>query len=118
MEIHQSSGLAANERPGAGINLDVKVKSFVENIFAQQAVIPRIVDGFLKPLNGKGIFRADVDVTFLSADGISGDGHTFEHRMRIAFHDRAVHKSSGVTFVTVADRVLRETSNTAGTPPI
>ncbi len=39
-------------------------------------------------LDGQRILGADVDVALVGADGVGGDGHAFEHAVRIAFEDR------------------------------
>ena len=60
-----------------------------------------------KPLDGQRIFGAHVDVAFAGADGVGGDGHAFEHAVRVALEHAAVHEGAGIAFVGVADDVFR-----------
>ena len=57
-------------------------------------------------LIASGYSRAHVDEALVRADGVGGDGHAFEHAVRIAFQDAAVHERAGVAFVGVADDVF------------
>ena len=38
---------------------------------------------------------------------VGGDGEPFQHAVGVRFQNEAVHERAGVTFVTVADDVLR-----------
>ena len=76
-----------------------------EDILPEEPVRPRLLDGPTGVLHRQGVFEPAVDVTFRGADGIGGNDHAFDHLMRVAFHDRAVHVGSGVPFVGIADDV-------------
>ena len=49
---------------------------------------------------------ARVDQSFGGTDGVTADAHRFYNRVRVAFHDGAVHEGAGVAFIGVADNVL------------
>jgi len=45
-------------------------------------------------------------VTLVGADRVGCDGHAFDHAMRVALEDAAVHERAGVAFVPVTEDVL------------
>ena len=55
-------------------------------------------------------------IALLRADRVAGDGHAFEHAVRVALQDAAVHERAGVALVAVADDVLRSPSALATVP--
>jgi len=65
-----------------------------------------LLNRFFKTVDGKRIFGADIDQSFGGADGITTNAHCFYNRVRVAFHDGAVHECAGVTFVGVTDNVF------------
>ena len=46
-------------------------------------------------------------IALACAHGIGRDGHAFNHAMRIAFQNAAIHERAGVAFVAVADHVFQ-----------
>ncbi len=58
-------------------------------------MLPGLLDGGLQPADGKRIFRADVNVTLIGADGVTGDGHALDDGVRVAFENAAVHERAG-----------------------
>ena len=103
---HQSGFLAADERAGAETKLHVKIEAGAENIFAEQTVFTRLVDGNLQTLNRDRILCTDINTTLGSADRVAGDRHGFDQGVRVAFEDGTVHESTGVAFVGVAANIL------------
>ncbi len=77
-----------------------------EDIGAEQADPARLVDRRRKRGVGVRIFRADIDETLRRASGDRGDGHAFDQRERVAFHQHAVGEGAAVAFVGVADDVF------------
>ena len=65
-----------------------------------------MLNRFFEAVDGQRIFGADVDQSFGGTDGVTADAHRFYNRVRVAFHDGAVHEGAGVAFVGVADNVL------------
>src|SRR5450432_1322509 len=65
------------------------------------------MNGGLQSLNGERILSPAIDVAVVRANSVGGDRHPLEHAMRIAFQDGAVHESTRVTLVGIADDVLR-----------
>ena len=63
-------------------------------------------NGALQAFGGNRVLAAHVDEALVGADGVAGDGHAFEHAVRIGFHQRAVHVGARVAFVAVGDDVL------------
>ncbi len=76
---HQRGLLAADEGAGAQAELDVEVEAGAEDILAQQAVFPGLLDGDLQALDRDGVLGADIDIALVGADGIAGDGHGLQH---------------------------------------
>ena len=77
---HQGGLLAADKGAGAQLELHVKVKAGAEDVLAQQAVLPGLLDGDLQPLHRDGVLGADIDVALVGADGVAGDGHGLDAR--------------------------------------
>ena len=57
-------------------------------------------------MDGDRVFGSDIHITFIRADGITGDGHGFDHGVRVTFQNGTVHESTRVAFVGVADHIL------------
>ena len=103
--MDQGGFFAADERAGAHLDDHFEGEVGTEDVLAQQVVRFRFGDGDLQTGNGQRILGTDVDVGFLSADGVCGQRHPFEETVRVAFDDRAVHERARVAFVGVADQV-------------
>ena len=103
---HQRGFLAADKRAGAQTQLNVKVESGAEDVFAQQAVFTGLADGDLQTLYCDGILRTDIDVALACADGIAGNGHCLQNDMGVAFQNGTVHECAGVALVGVAADVF------------
>ncbi|MPM75997.1 hypothetical protein SDC9_122992 [bioreactor metagenome] len=99
---HERGFLAADEGARAQPQLKVKAEAGVEDVAAQQAVVPGLGDGDFQPLDGDGVFRADINVSLAGAHGIAGDGHGLQHTVGVALQHGAVHKRAGVALVGVA----------------
>jgi len=104
--LDQGRFLAAHERAGAVLQLDVEVEARTEQVGAEHAVGLGILDGLAQALDGQGIFGPDVDRALGGADGIAADGHGLDHGMGVAFEHGAVHERARIAFVGVADHVL------------
>ena len=72
----------------------------------------------LQALDGQRVLGADVDVALLRADGVGGDGHAFDHAVRVAFEHGAVHERARVAFVGVAEDVLHVAGGLARELPL
>ena len=57
-------------------------------------------------LMASGYSARTVNETLVRADGVGGNGHAFEHAVRIAFQNAAVHERAGIAFVGVADDIF------------
>ena len=62
---------AADKGPGALADLDVEVEAGAQDIGAQEARFPGLVDGQGQALHRQGIFVAHVDIALVGADGVS-----------------------------------------------
>ena len=61
---------------------------------------------FAQPADGARIFGADIDVTFLGADAMRRDEHSFNHPVWERFHQHPVHERAGIAFVAIDDDVF------------
>ena len=68
-----------------------KLKAAAENVLAEQADFLCLFDRGAESEYRKGVFGTDIDITFGCAAGNCCDHHTFEHTVRVAFHDAPVH---------------------------
>src|SRR5262249_54058548 len=99
---HQRRLLAAHERPGADADVDWEVEARAEQVRAEQADAPGLLDGRVEPLDRQRVLAARVDITLAGADRVAGDGHALEHAVRVALQHAAVHERAGVALVGVA----------------
>ena len=70
---------AADEGACAQTDFNIKIEAGAEDVVAHEAHFLGLRDGDLEPLNGEGIFGADVDVAHVGADRLSGDDHRLKH---------------------------------------
>ena len=86
--------------------MKVKIKSAVEYVFAEQAVLSRLPDCYFKPLDRYRIFCSYVYVALARTGGIAADGHSLYYAVRVALKHGTVHKRAGIALVGVADNVF------------
>jgi hypothetical protein len=86
--------------------MEIEIKAAAENVLAEQADFLCLFDCGAESEYRKGVFGTDIDITFGCAAGNCCDHHTFEHTVRVAFHDAPVHECAGVALVAVADNVF------------
>ena len=103
---HQGRFLAADEGPGPFHHLDTEAGRGAEEIVAQQAQQLGVANRAADPPHGQRVLGPHVNVTFVGADRPGGDHHAFDHAMRIALHDAAIHEGPRIAFVAVADDVF------------
>ena len=105
---HEGSFFTADERTGAETDVDIEIEPGLHDVLAEEAVLMGLVEGDLQTLDRDRVLCADVDVTLVRADRVTGDGHGFEDHVGVAFQDGTVHEGTGVAFVRVtADELLR-----------
>ena len=102
----QGRFLAADKGPGAHAHFHVEIKARFEDPFSQEAHLPGLLDGDVQAVDGQGVFGAHINISPVGADGISGNGHSFQNGMGVSFANRPVHKRPGVALVGVADDVF------------
>ena len=116
--VDQGARFPGHERAGAAVNGHVEIESRAENVGPQEPVLARTVDGHLRVLPRQRILLPHVDEAFRGADGIRPDDQPFEHAVRIAFEQAAVHVCARVAFVSVDDHVLRSARRLARSLPL
>ena len=104
--IEQGGFFAADERTGAQAEVSAEAEVGTEDVIAKEANGFHVGDGTLETFDGDRIFSANVEVTFVGAECVAGDHHTFDDLERVAFEDGTIHECARVAFVTVADDVF------------
>jgi len=95
---------ATHKGPGAFLDVHAEGKVGPENAFAEQAQFGSLGDGQVKSPDGQGILGTAIDVALVRADGIGGDGHALEDRVRVALQDGAVHEGTRVALIAIANQ--------------
>src|SRR5690606_9529062 len=90
---------ATDKGSGAFPYADVKRKRGAKNMSTQVVSLLQLGDGRAEAVNGQGIFRPDINIAFIAADGIGGNNHPLQHAVGVAFQKTPVHKSTGVAFI-------------------
>src|SRR5439155_20788151 len=99
--------LAADVGAGAAADLDVEAEPLPQDIVAEEAAGPGLLDGALQALDRQRVLAADIDEAALAGGGAGGDGHRLEERERVLFHQDAVFEGAGLRLVGVADEIVR-----------
>ena len=103
---NQRGLFTADKRAGAFLDSQMEGKARAQDVVAEQAVLFRLGDSELEPVNSQRVLGAAVDVALVGANGVPTDGHPFQEGVRVPLDDRAVHKSARVPFIGVADDVF------------
>src|SRR6266540_2482223 len=86
--------------------MNVEVEIGVEDVLAEETIFLCLFDRMLQAAIGKSVFTADIDITFICAEGITCNRHRFQDGVWIAFEHNAVLESAGFALVGVADNVF------------
>ena len=73
---HERRRFAADEGSGSLVHLDREIEARAQNVFSEQTVLLGQADGDMHVLDRQRILLPDVDVAFVSADGIGSEGQT------------------------------------------
>ena len=79
----------------------MEVYAGTQDIVSQKSVSLCLFNSHTQSFYRKRIFCTHIDISVFSAYCISGDHHTFDHLIGIAFHNGAVHKCARISLVTV-----------------
>lgn len=104
--FYEGGLLPADERPGAVHDGHGEVEAAPHDPPSEKAARRRLADGYPEPLHGQRILGAHVDDAARRADGVSGDRHPLQNRVRVALQDAPVHERARIPLVRVADQVL------------
>ena len=72
----------------------------------------------VRRLDGQRILGAHIDEALAGSDRVGGDGHAFDHALRIAFEHAAVHECTRVALVSIADHILLHTDGFGHRAPL
>ena len=103
---HEGGLLAAHEGAGAHADLQVEGEAAAEDVRAQEAPLPRLLDGNAQALDGQGILGPDIGVALAGPDGVARDDHGLDDAVGIPLQQAAVHEGAGIPLVAVAQHVL------------
>ena len=102
--------LAADIAAEPGADFDIKGEVGAEELLAQIAFGPGLLDGLVQPVLGEVVFAPDVDEALAGPHRKAGNGHALQDLVGVAFHDIAVLDGARLAFIGVADDVFRGTS--------
>ncbi len=83
-----------------------KVKARAQDLFTQETFAQGLLQCQADPLHSQGIFGPDIDISLVGPDGVTGDNQSFDQGMRVRFQYGAIHKSSRVAFIGIADDIF------------
>jgi len=115
---HQGGRFSADEGPAAAVQADVEIEAAAEDVLAEESQFSGLADGKGQVLDRQGVLVADVDVSLGGADRVTAEDHAFDHGVRGAFHERAVHERARVSLVAVGDDILGPARCVAGRTPL
>src|SRR5437899_2592239 len=76
--VHQRRFFAADVRPGAAVQDNVRAEAAPQDILAQETPIARLLDGLRQPLHAEHKLTAAVNKGGPAAQRVGGDDHAFE----------------------------------------
>ena len=83
----------------------MEIHAGTKNVFTEDPVFFRLIHRHAKSLHRERIFCTDINISVLSAYRISRNNHTLDHLIWITLHNRAVHKGSRVSLVSIAHHI-------------
>ena len=92
---HQRARLPGDEGPGAAMDRHVEVEARAQDVRAQKSVLPCLLQGHPRVLDGQWVLLPDVDVALVGADGVGADDQPFEDAVRVALEEAPVHVRAG-----------------------
>ena len=82
---------------------DIEGEVGVEDMLAQKTFLPTHVERLADADDGLGIFGTDVEDALGCTNGIGGNHHALDDSQGIGLQEDAIHESTWVTLVTIAD---------------
>src|SRR5262249_4127354 len=86
---------------------NIEIETSLLDIHAEPAFPRGLVDGALQSPGRTEILAPNVDIRFVTADGVCGDEGAFDQRVRVALQDVAVLERSRLALVRVHHQILR-----------
>jgi formylmethanofuran dehydrogenase subunit B len=99
--VQEGCFFAADKGARAGLDFNPEAEVGTQDIISHDAVLFGLGDGQVETADGQRILSPAVDISFVGADGQTGNHHTFQNRVGIPFQDTAVHECARVAFVGV-----------------
>lgn len=63
-------------------------------------------NGPFQTSDGQGIFRPHIDIAGFATNGVSGNGHALQNRMRVSFDHCPVHECPWIAFIRVTHHIF------------
>src|SRR5699024_7904968 len=104
--LQQRGFFAADISTKAMEGMQRKIEPGIQDVVAQETGLGRLLERFIKPLVDFKNLAVNVVVANVNAHGISGNGHAFNHYMRIEAQDVTVFECAGLSLVRVADQIF------------
>src|SRR5205823_4938498 len=105
--VEQRAFFAANVSTRTAPQMDFETEAASKNLLAEQTRRFRLSNRALQNAERLRIFVTQVDETARRTGRVAGEGHAFQHRVRIIIHDRAILETARLAFVGVTDDTLR-----------
>src|SRR6185436_6846667 len=99
--------LSTDISAGAAMEIDVKVVTAAENVFAEEILFASLLKRATENFRPFDEFTADVEVGQVNVVRIAGNDHPFEQLMRVLVNDLAVFECPRLGLVRVAYEVNR-----------
>ena len=89
------------ERTGATVDMEMDTEICTKNVITDQTKFFCLCDRDTQTLYCQRILSTYIDVCVLCTCQIGSDQHTFQHLMRVTFHDASIHERTRVTLITI-----------------
>src|SRR5205807_10574272 len=93
--------LATDIRPRAAMLVNVEVEVLAKDVFTEQIVRIRFIDGLLHDAVAAAVLITDVDVGGTCPCGITSQDDPLKNLMRVFLHENAIIKGARLAFVGI-----------------
>ncbi len=115
---HQGGFLAANKSAGAHAHFKIEAEVCAQNVFTEQTKAARLFHRQVHCAHGDGVLSAAVNVALPRSNRVRGNNHPLNDRVRVAFEHAAIHESTRITLICVADDILDVAGSLSGKAPL
>jgi hypothetical protein len=105
MEAIKAVSSPQTKAPAPSLTLIFSPKSLSKSLSPRKPLSSACFKSKAQPVHRQRVFGANIDITEGGADGIGADDHSLNHRVGVALDNGAIHKSTGIPLVGIADDV-------------